>query len=153
MKQKTVTTCRAIRRTTIKPMPIWRQGYQSDRVVAGLPRPTDVIDAELVGVARPVRSRHERPWRQCSRRRCTATELMVHRVHQVLANAPRIRLTHVNVRWHDQSGRLTVRQIIIITMPRLLISPPLRPSIEWVTRLGTLVDQAGAADQHRDRDQ
>lgn len=96
----------------------------------GLPRTTNVIDAELIGVTWPMRSRLETSRWQCTRSRRIATELMIQRIHQVLANAPRERLTHVRGRRNHQCGRLSVRQIVVISVPSTLschlIGPQLR---------------------------
>ena len=66
-----------------------------------LPRSANVIDAELVCMAWPMRCCVE-PCRTCVSIAWVArAELVVDRVHQVLADTPRVGLSHVRSRRHD----------------------------------------------------
>jgi len=82
-----------------------------------LPRASNVIRTELVGVAGPVWGAVEATASR-SRRIGTATKLMVDGVHEILANAPRIGLPHVCGWWNNQCQRLSVHLVVVISMPR-----------------------------------
>lgn len=92
----------------------------------GLPGSSYWINSELASVAWPNR---------CSVECSAATHglrwsvLMVDRSHRVLADAPRVVLLHHRVWRHHQCSWCSVRQVVIITMPRLLIRMLLRPGV------------------------
>ena len=102
-----------------------------------LPRPSNRVDSELIGMARPVRSSLELPATAAASR--TLTELMVNRGHRVLRNAPRVVLLHGDCWRNDQSCWLACAEIVIISMPRLLHGLIPRPVIS-PGRMGCPVD-------------
>lgn len=92
-------------------------GYAEFSVAKALPRPADVVDTELIGMAGPVRRRLKSPASRRTRLRRVASELVIDRVVQILTHAPRVRLTHVGGRRHDQGRRLTIALVVIIAVP------------------------------------
>ena len=109
-----------------------------------LPRASYVVQSELVGVAGPVWLSTEVTSGSRTRRICTATKLMINRMIRVLANAPRIRLTHVSSRWDDQCKRLSVLLVVIPTVPGSIhcevVGPNLSDRIR-ISRVGFLRSQ------------
>ena len=87
------------------------------RSVFELPRATHVVSAELIRVAGPPGCAVESATSGTGGIR-TAAKLVVNGVHQVLADAPRVRLPHVSCGGNNQCQRLSVHLIVVISMPR-----------------------------------
>ena len=100
----------------------------------GLPGTPNVISPELISVTGPLWCCIKNTLRRTWRIRATP-KLMVNGMHQILADAPRIGLSHVRGRWDDQSQRLAIHLVVIVPMPRpvhgKVVGPDLRHSI-WV---------------------
>lgn len=94
---------------------------------ARLPRGSHWIDTELLRVTWPHWCSSEST---TTRTRCTSpTKLGIDRSHGVLRNTPGIVLLHGDVRWDDQSCRLSRLKIVIAPMPRLGLRMVSRPGI------------------------
>jgi hypothetical protein len=70
---------------------------------------------------------------------------MMHRVHQVLANTPRIGLPHTDCRRHDQRGGLSIGRVVVITVPRT------RLGVVQIPNVSHSVDIAGLGSRRTGR--
>ena len=100
----------------------------SSRLVFLLPRASHVVGTELICVAWPV-------GRAVESTTCgtggigTATELMVHGVHEILTDAPRVGLPHVSGGGNNQSQWLAVHLVVVISMPRTVHGKVIGPNL------------------------
>ena len=83
---------------------------ENDRLEAypTLPGSTNVVNAELIGVAWPLWGCLETARSKPAGRRCVATKLMIQRVHQILTDAPRQCLSHMRCRWYNERRWLPI---------------------------------------------
>ena len=89
-----------------------------ERSTRWLPRTTNVVITELIGMTGPWRRGTECAAGRRARRIGAASKLVMNRIHQVLTDAPRIGLSHVGRRWNDHGRRLSVHLCVITTVPR-----------------------------------
>lgn len=81
------------------------------------PWAADIVVTELIGMRGPYRCRSERSGLGGTGIGCAAAELMIDRIHQILGNAPRQRLSHRRAGRHHQCGRLAVLLGVVSTVP------------------------------------
>ena len=93
------------------------------------PRASNVVDAELVGMAGPPGCRLEPDSRTCSVTRIGARELMIDRHHGGLTDAPTQTGLHVGYRRNDQSGGGPPGGVVVLAVPGCGPSEPLAPTI------------------------
>ena len=97
-----------------------------------------------------MRSRSERTTLGRTRLGRTATILMMDRIHQVLADAPRIRILHVGRRRDDDRKGLTPVLLVVSAVPRAIHRKVVRPNLSFGHRIRCTGDllRGGGVDRH-----
>lgn len=93
------------------------------------PGGTDVIVPELIRVAGPRWCGSELPRGCRADAWCAASELVMDRIHRVLADAPGVVGTHVSGRRNDNGQRLVVVLLVVSAVPRTVHGKVMRPTL------------------------
>ena len=114
------------------------------------PRAANVVVAELISVTGPRRCWAKRSSCCCAWERSAAAILMMNGVHQVLADAPGVTLTHVRCRRHDYRQGLSPILLVVATVPRTIHRKIVSPNVRG--RIGIAGSRAIGQSNRRGRD-